>query len=900
MIRFTHPVLAEYCMASYLASQTADELRGIVTAHRWFDTPWYEIWPLTAGLMAHPGTLVELLLDTPTDSWYEQTFLASRCVAVAGARMSTELKTRVLSAVISATQSWRSFDRERALLHLGELVHARLDEAVKASRRLLNSEEIESSTLLRVAGLLAEIGDPAGLKIARKCVSDRGVPTVYRAWNARAIVLANDPEGLVALQSAIRNARTVSELRILVNAIPVESQVGSNLAAQILRDHEVHTRIRATVGAALIRTGDAHRIRLAKELAATPLTVWHLRAALISELLAVGEDDVLQLGLELFDDPNLSADQRVTLVESLVRRGETAVLPRAVQMLSRRDISWEERRQLARSVVELGPAGIEELLTQVRSPLDIDLKMRHIIALVEAGECLDLAAELVADPGAPAWIRTRVATSLLERGYLSIPHTVVAELATDFEPEHDFQGELIIAMAGRDIPGAGAAAVSLLGRERASKANYAGSKKFIGGLATAGPEGYASLDRIARDNELAEEDRALAIDAMADTNPGEAAQLALSLAEQFTKFANSRLTLLLADKGVVEVADQLSTQLRDEPAAYRALFQLLSSPRASQELVEALLPAAHAATIAEAPEPPAPLTLDSHFLEEAGITWSSEAEKEAITDWVADRIREKVSTKVFSFLTTSQLDEYEQLESAEQHVEFLATRSGGYPELVRSQAAVVQQEIRDNPSIVPPFNVVQTMQPMRRLSYIAAAIEEWVILTQSSGPQSSAQFLAANESVIVTPEGHALLRIACQMTAAWNPYEGHQFLVEVALRNGLQASRKLMEDSDKLHDLLREYLNEGNGMQLLYAALAGLVLEPGSEVVAFYGALGAALLENMELSVALMALSGRSASEDQRKDGLATLQENAERFQWNEECVRVLRGALRNELGDIE
>ncbi|MFF7262277.1 trypsin-like peptidase domain-containing protein [Streptomyces sp. NPDC008159] len=897
-VRFAHPVLGEFCVAEYVASLSEHDLRRVVEEHRWFDSPWQEVWAMAASLMKEPDTLVDLLVNSPTDSWFEQTFLASRCVASAGIKVRPEMRSRVVSRVISAARSWRSFDRERALAHLGALIQARVGEAISAGHSLLNDSDTLQSTRLRTAASLAETGDQIGLEIARQSLNRRDIPAAYRAWCARAVLIVEDFEGIAALQKDIKGARKVNELRTLISAIPVESKAGGDLAAQVLGDQEVHMQIRSLLGSALIRSGNHHRVQAAKDVANTTLTVWNLRAALISELLAVGEEDMLELGLGLFDDPNLSADRRVTLLESLIQRGETSVLPRALEMLARGDIGWEHRRRLARALVELGPSGIEELRTQVDSALAIELKMRHIIALVEVGECLDVATQVVVDPGTPAWIRARVATGLLDRGYLSLPEDVLMNLAIDPDPGHEFQDELIISMTHRNISSARKAAQDLLLRARKADHFYSGSANFIANLATAGTTGKEIVGQIAQDERFAEEDRALAIISMADIAPREAAELALTLHDKFSTFTESRLIILLATKGVIEVADLLSPLVKREPAAYRALFQLLSGPRTSVKIIQPFLPIGEQATKSPPPENVPPISPDAEFLREVGLTWSSEAELQAIMHWVEGTIRKKVNAKLFTFLTVSQLEELERLEDAEQQFEFLASRTGGYSELVQDQTKVMRDEIRANPSIVPQFKPAESMVPMDRLSYVSATLSEWVTVTLSNGPQASSQFLRDNAPVFVTEEGLGLINLACQMTKAWNPYEGHQFLMMIALRDGLAATCQLMEDPDAMHNLLRDYLNEGSGADLLYAALAGLLMEPESEVVFFYGALGAAIIDHKALSLSLMHKSGQRASESQRQDGLATLRDEAERFEWPAEFVEELNGALADGTGE--
>ncbi|MEU4884896.1 MULTISPECIES: trypsin-like peptidase domain-containing protein [Streptomyces] len=904
VMRFAHPVLAEYCVASYAASLPAPKLREVVDVHRWFDSHWQEVWPLTAGIMAEPDTLVGLFLDGADDAWYEQIMLAARCVAAAGERVDPGLRQRVLAGLTESARSWRSFDRERAVAHLGELVRARLPEAVSAVRELLAGagEDESSPTQLQAAALLAEAGDPDGLVFARAVLTDQRVPAAYRAWIARAVVVGGDEEGQQALVTAIGAARTPGQLRLLVDAVPVEGRAGTELAERILRDQRVLPAIRATLGGVLIRVGGENRIRAALELAKDPLTVWDVRAQLIADLLAVGEDQALPLGLELFDDPGLSQNSRVALVEALVRRGRLAVLRRAAAMLCNRSFHWDSRRRLASAIAGLGPQGTELLLSGVNSPLPLDLKIRHVIALVEVGECLDLAARLVADTGAPSWARARVASALLRRGYTSLPPPVLEQLATDPDPQHDFQGELIAAMAARGMAGAGDAACGMLSRLCATE-NYPGDRSFMLGLAGAGEDGRQVLIRIAGDASLAEEDRALAIIALADVAPETAAALAEAPVVPFSSFADARVTILLAEKGVIELAGRLARLLEREPAAYRTLYRLLGSSRVTRELVTQLVPLGAALTGAPPPPSREAIEIDEEYLRGAGLDWLSRTRFQQLIRWVYRILEKRVGLKIAAFLTESQLVEFERLEDEQPSLEFLATRAAGYPELVVGQAADLQDDIRQGKVRPPDPDSLDDAPVLQRLSYTASLLSEWLAAIEQN-PNAGLSFLAGNHRVLLTAEAQALLQLAATLTHRCNPHEGMTFVVARGTANGVQEVLELMQDPDRLQQVLAGYLNQGDGTTLLFAALAGILFaRPASPVPHFYGALGAAMQGNRDLSIDLMRISGATASPDQRQEGTATLNTIAARFGWDEGTVVALREALlspRSETADTD
>lgn len=889
MVRFAHPVLGEYCVAAHLAGLAEEEMRQVVEEHRWFDASWDQIWSLSAALMADPNPLVRLFLDCENDGWHEQLFLASRCVIGAVERVAPEISAQVVADVAAVARTWRPFDRDRAIAALAELVHARTPGAADTARNLANDTTLPRRTRLRAAAVLAEIGDPDGLKVARESIADRAVSTTYRAWLVRAVVLAEDPEGVDSATQAVKHARLVGELRQIVAAIPVETRAGGNLAEGVLRDHAAPIGIRAAAGRALIRIAGADTIAVVKEIAADPMTTWALRAELIAELLAIGEVDLIVDGITVLRDPSTTGAPAVALVESLIRCGETAVLRDARSMLCRRSTAEWHRRRLAEAVVELGADGIAELRELVDSALAVDLKLQPISALVEVGMALDVANRVVGDTGAPAWIRTRLACTLLRVGDRSVDLTILAELARDPELRHDFQVELISTMATHELPEAENAALELLKRKRSAAGNsYGGSRDLMTSLAATGRGGVGLLRRIAESSDQAEEDRALAIIHLANIEPAQAGELSRRVLGDFGKFIRSRLVIGLAEKGSVEIVEQLSALLAVDPEAYTALFKLLSSTRSDRALIDRLLPLGKV-PFEQPPRGGAQFQLDDSYLEECGLTWSSSAEKKRLRAWILDLLETRVGIKLSMFLTSSQFDEFEALGSDEERLEFLSSRASGHQELVRHQAAVLQQEVRDKKLPVPPFNP----PPLRRLSHTASILDEWSDVITTRGRVAAAEFLTANERSIVSPVALSVLDLACKMDRQYGIHEGLTFIVSIALRDGRRAATRFMLDSDHRHATYCELLADNDGYGLLCAGLAGLLLTPDSASTYFYAALGATMAELETFGIDLMRGSDRYADDEQRTQGRATLEREGKRLGWSEEVIKHLLDTLR-------
>ncbi len=730
-----------------------------------------------------------------------------------------------------------------------------------------------------------------GLRVARESIADRGVPATYRAWLVHAVVLAEDPEGLERVAHAVRHARQSGELRQILAAIPVEIRAGADLVESVLRDHSASVAIRAAAGRALIRIASAQTISMVRSLAADPLTVWNLRAALLAELLAIGEVDLVLDGVTVLEDPSVTGAPAVALLESLIRSGETVVLQRARDMLSARNIDWLHRRRLAEAVIELGVDGVEMLRDLVDSAIAVDLKLRPIVALVQAGVAMDVANRVVGDTGAPAWIRTRVACALLKAGDQSMNSATLTELAHDPDLDHAFQAELIAAMAARDLPQAEAAAVELLEREaRKAGSSYAGSQALTEALGTAGRGGLNLLSRIAGDTDLAEEDRAQAIIALAEVEPALAGKLAVPMLGGFTAFVRSRLVILLAERGSVGIAAELTALLATDLEAYTALFKLLESAWSNRALIEQLLPFGEE-TPQPLPRPETGVQLDDAYLEACGLSWSSVAQKKRLRSRIRGMLETQVGAKLFTFLTSGQVAEFNELSSDEERLEFLASRASGYEEMIDRQAAILQQEIRADTTIVDDRE--EQLPPLIRLAHTATLLAEWGEMITTNGQVAAAEFLIANRSFVVSPEALAVLELSCRMDSRYGLHEGLHFIVRTALDLGIPAASQFLVNSDHRHDIYCEILADSNGRELLHAGLAGLVLSPESASTYFYASLGAMISGLKELSVRLMRESDQYADDLQRAQGRTTIRREAERLGWTTVDTARLLDTLR-------
>ncbi|MCZ4119811.1 serine protease [Streptomyces sp. H39-S7] len=893
-IRFAHPVLSEFCVAAYVAGLDPSDLREVVRRHRWFDSAWEQIWPLAAALMAQPDRLVRLFIDADQDSWREQTLLAGRCLIGVVGRLDPELTRKVVSRTAAAATAPRPFDRDRALNLLGDMVLAGVEGVAATAQKMIDDADLSRRTRLKLVAALAETGDVKGLEEARARVADAEIPTGYRAGLARAIVRANDTEGLAQLRRAIHGSRTLVGRQRLIAAVPVETAAGGALMAEILRDQKMPVLIRSAAGQVLVHLGDIHWIALAKEMAADPLTTWALRASLIAELLGLGENDPPPDTITVLRDPGIPGGTVVTLLENLLRRGEADVVADACALLGQTSVPWLERKRLASALAELGPVGIEALQAHVKSPLPVDLKLRTITALLEVGEAQDMAVGIVNDSGAPSWIRTRLACTLLAPGrrarQTGLDMAAVIGLAREEKPDHSFQGDLIAVLAAHDVPGSGEAALGLLRRARLEQgALYMGSSQFMDALAEGGCA--ALLARIAEEPNTAAEARVLALARLADIEAEQAGRVARRVLDTFTPFFRFRTVILLAEKGVVEIGEDLTDILGSSLAAHTALYQLLSSPRASSSLVDRLVEFGARFQDIE-PEQGYSISINAEMISSCDLTWSSDVELEKIGLEFRRQLEMRVGMKSRAFLGEDEVDEFSTLESEEEGLDFLTSKLGGSSDLVKEQLEALTSEIRDDPRAFLRIVFPGEEPAIRRIAYVSDVICEWLTVPRSSNSLAFAHFLRANEDVLTSRVSSEIIDLARRMTGYYNPYEGLGYLTYLAVSQGIEAATAFITDGAVRQKVMAAHLTDGQGQLLLDTALAGLLLTPNSASTNFYASLGAHLMGLSELAINFMRASGTSALMDQRAAGRVTVLRESVRFGWSAEETDALLTAL--------
>jgi hypothetical protein len=895
-VRFAHPVLAEYCIARHVAKAPDADLDEAVAEHRWFDPYWHEIWPLTAATMQEPERLVARLFDPEHDAWHEQLLLALRCITACQDRIDQQLVVDVVAAVSELVNGRRQFDAERALEALGEAIAAGVPQAAAAARELITDERTADRRRIRLIALLAEISDGSALAEARRIVVDRGVSAGYRAWCVRALVRSEDAEGIADMRKAVKSARIRGELMRLVSAIPVETELGSQSAFSVLRDQSVPLAIRAAVGRALVRSGIPELLDQIITLARSSITLWTLRTVLVTELLAIGRDEVIDIALVLARNPNVVAGEKSMLLEYLIRRGQTAVLDDAVVLTTRTDIHWERRAWLAHAIVELGDVGTEQLLRLVESARRPDEKIRALIALVRTGRAFDVAHEIIADPGAPPWIRTRLATAVLQSGDSQLPQDVAEELVLS-DGDNGFEEELIAGLALREHPGAWVAARAYLTAPRARTLEYAGSRGLIDELAKTASGGVDLLRRIAMDPGLTQEDRGLAIIALADFAPDDAAGLTVSFAEGFSTFIRYRLLLALAAKGLPSIMQLMVDLPGVDDEAYQFLHQALSNPRATRGLLERYLECGRNHAQPPVEEKRAKIKLDAALLEDIGIDFSSQAERQHHLDWIYKKLQHIVGSKIMWFIDPALLVELDSMTDDTEREDWFNLHVSGYREMVREQFTLLRAWLSEDPSRVPPFRTAHNWEPLDLLVHTTQILKEWHEKTKQGGASACVHFLSRNEQFLVSDVAADLLESAAAIGPNGTAYVGLRYLVIRAISNGMQSVTQLLTQSDRLHETARQHYSEGNGLDVLGAAMAALDVQPSfaPEVSYFYGGLGAAMLDNESLAVALLSQSYERASLNQRNDGLNTIDEAALQFDWPDEKRARLRRALSGE-----
>lgn len=751
-----------------------------------------------------------------------------------------------------------------------------------------------------LTAFLAESGNKKALAVAREVLSNNGFPIRYRSRVAKAVVLAEDVEGIHALSLAIKDARRYGDLRRIVQAIPVETSVGSELLKSVIRDHTAPLAIRTHVGRLLLQLGDHDATRLIREIAESPLTEWNLRGDLIAELIANGEEGLFKAGVTVLRDPNITYAIRVRLTESLMQRGVEEILTDATELLSRATVRWRDRALIAAAMTKLGSNGIERLEELVSSALPLELKLRPLVALIEYGSKPDLADSMVADVGVPTWIRAKLCCSVLDSGSAYFPPGVVEDLIYDSTLGIEFRMQLVVSVSRFGLESASAGAVECL-RQRYSESEfeYPGSSKFIRDLSTTGRCGTLALREIIRTVDLAAVDRSLAIIEMASISPVDASQFAIESLPELSAFVRSRLLILLAERGVVEVIEPLEELISEDPAALTALCKLLSSSRADKDLVMKTV-AKDFSSSDVVPAKNVNLTeLSSDLFLECGLKWSSGSELDAIRVRFISEIEARVGALMSVFLTSVELDEFDYL-GEDERFEFISEKTSRYDTVVSGVIDSLVTQIKENPQSFFEAATKKNRNPIDWVAHVAAVAAEWAAVSVSDGAGASARFMSKNTDELGSVEASAILKLASARADSYiNIYTGLEFVVRLIRSEGVDQAASFVRDSDTRHDRFHKLLTDASdGRDLFEAGLAGMIFSQSSASNFFYTALGAIQAGLRDYGVQLMMMSGSEADDAQREQGRATITREGSRLQWSDDLISSLINALEGYTAD--
>lgn len=900
-VRFAHPILGEYCAAVYLSDLPAERMYSMLGKHRWFDPAWREVFPAVAERVKDVDALLSWLL-VDDDPWNEQTLIAARCLAAAhrGANpASPRSREAVVDRVCGMLGSLRIFDWNRGVEALAALVRSKVPEAVSRARAAAMDEDTPALVRLSLIAALTERGDASGLSLTKANIHNQGLTGSARIALARAFILSGADDAVAGVMGFIRSVGPADQADI-VAGIPVEAPGGLALVLGVLRQQDLQPAPRIRAGQALLNLGGAE-VAHVRAVVADAFGDVNVRAPLLAELITGGADDLVPLGLRMKSDPNLTTVRLVPLVHALLRCGELAVVDTARDILTNNNVAWTDRAVTARLLAELGEIGIRVLRDQLSVGwISIGYKVRNFIELIRAEQSQEIeqARSLVLTTGYPTWVRCRLATALIQNKVSLDRETLDAVVTLATAPNEDsdvFQVELLVALASAHVDEAVAAVAEFLTRLDRGHDTW---MSLCTGLAASGATGQRAVGEVSRATALRVEGRMIAVIAMAGVSSIKAAKLAAPiLEERIPGYLRSAFVIHLAQRGVIEMADELLGLVDSTQTCYSALHDALSSARAEADLVESCLGVVSGAaemTMRRDSLPDDEIRVDADWLKAAGVTWSSDADRGRKLQFVNSLLTKRVWSRLRWVLAPTR--GHQNRESVEEAMQSLIQDC--MPEVRALEIERLSEDLRRDRVQLPVLVPDDTTTPLQHLSALAEVLDQWVNKTVARKIAESVQFLHENREVILCAEARALLTFAASMVSTWPPYEGHVYVVSYGMARGADAAIHLLGNVSEVGELEKDHLGALEGTQLYNAAGLGVLLEPRSAVHWFYAGLGAAMVGKHGFAVRLMARSHGLASVRQRTQGLRTIKTTGERAKWPNDLVDVLCKALAGDSSD--
>lgn len=910
LLRFTHVVFGELCVALWLGDLDDDEQSTEVELHRWFDPPWSDVIPIACGVTAAPDRLMSRLDVAGNDPWLTQATLLANCLveapAVAGSRVIGDL----VGVLIDRLNSGPAYDAGAArnaltMLLVGRVVHADTRLVTALREHELHNDDDRAFAMR----LLCQVGESYAIARCQEIVADDRQPYARRIDAASAICRSDDSDavGLVVATYA-NDKRTHAYLA----ASLAKGEAASQAALALIRRRDIDSDLRAAVA---IEQLDVNGVEQgAVELLGDTAVGLAARVALVVALLRSGHHVDGAVARALVENPNVTQTVRLELVHALLLRGEFSALPVAADLVVDAGLEHAGRRALAQTMVSLGRVGAQAVYNSATlRTVALAVRLPTLLALIErrhvaAGQ---QTAEIVAARVGERWAHALLYAALLRWQPDLVDKEVLTNLLSDRELCDRFHIQWAELAAG---------ALASADLETRQHLRQRIKRRAIGGgdgdlahidlhrvfvlVATSSGSGLDLLTEIACDDATDVDARIDAAMTAAGSDVGRVRQLEPTLDDETLPPAiRQRLVVALSMLGAPELLPRVVAMLPSEPA-YVALRSVLRNEATRYDTVREAVGSASAAVAALADASQVTWDLDFGTLaQQIPVPANSETERELRREWIADRLRERTYARLLSLLLPAErvaLHRVGGFVDSEATRNWLATWIPTYSDVADTELERLRHSIYENPGILPsPF----AGDPFSVIAAVAKLLQEWAGHLDRSEWSAAYRLLEANLDIFASDVPDRVHDIVAAVERTWPQGPAREFLLISAQGDsGLTVALQALMTEDGPRDLTIRYLDEAQADVALGAASFSVLKAPHDAAGYFYAAEALMLAGQTDTARVLMTRSAERASPQQAAQGRTTLTEFGIRHDLDqsfvEECREILALAFQRKSDD--
>lgn len=906
LLRFSHLVFGELCVAMWLAKLEPNEQAKQIEQHRWFDRHWEDIIPIACGVAEDPAALLGCLAVEDDEPWLAQALLLANCMVEVPTAVDRELVENLVATLVSRLRSGPSSDAPVARVALVKLLTGNVENADKRLVVALQNRELPAPHKGFAMRLLCQVGEAYAVGKCKQIVSDPNVPESEREEAAVALCRSGDPS---AVEIVIDNFSTQRGAYQHLAVALARGEVSSQAALELVQRRDVDQFLRVVVAIEQLEVNGIETA--AQELLADFQLPLAGQVALTVSLLRAGQQIDSEKANRLLRNPNLTREQRLELVHTLLLRSEFAALPAAADLVINNDIDSWRRRRLAQTMSSVGVEGARTLyLSAIRPGVSAEARLEALLALIEcrhAEGCL-AASAVVANAEGEQWVSARLLGWLLAY----VPSMVDQEAVGAALADRDLAGarwhvawEDLAAMALRSggvelrdrIAERIKARVEDTGKEPTDLAAIDVSR-LLSLLATSGSNGLDLLVGIACEQSATIDARvgAAMSAALRDVTRVEELQRILDDAE-LTESVQHRLAVAFAMLGAPQMLNRMSEMLPASEPAYVALRAILQSESVDPETVAGGVSCGREAArvLGEAD----PIAWELDFAELGGqvhFEAGSETERKFLSSWATRRIRERTFARLVSLLLPSEraaLDRVGGFVDSDLTRDWLATWIPAYREVAEAEAARLQELIDSGREALPDMDEGASMSEFETLSQAALLLGEWWGYVERRDWANAYAVLKAHHLLFVSPLIQDANLVTNRIAPRWPDAAARMFLLwAVTQEDGIRRVHQLLTDYGAALNEARLLLDAGERDVAYGASSTAVLMWPRDAAGYFYAAESMLLLEEIEEARRRMSDSAERASRKQARQGRETLLEFGQRHEIAPEVIEEMREIL--------